>query len=43
MNGPSFAVALNAGMGSSFLNADVNAFESDQSVRAWNSSCSGSK
>ena len=42
-NSPSFAVALNRGMGSSSLNAEVNAFERLQIVRGWNSSYFGSK
>ena len=42
-NSPSLAVALNWGMGSSSLNADVNAFERLQIVRARNSSYAGSK
>jgi hypothetical protein len=42
-NSPSLAVALNCGMGSSSLNADVNGFERLQIVRGWNSSYLGSK
>ena len=42
-NSPSFAVALNCGMGSNSLKADVNAFERLQIVRARNSSYSDSK
>lgn len=41
-NSPSFAVALNCGMGSSSLNADVNALERLQIVRGRNSSYFGS-
>ena len=37
-NCPSFAVALNCGMGSSSLNAEVNAFDRLQIVRERNSS-----
>ena len=37
-NSPSLAVALNCGMGSSSLNAEVNAFERLQTVRALYSS-----
>src|SRR6266849_4507708 len=37
-NSPSMAVALNCGMGSSSLNAEVNAFERLQIVRGRNSS-----
>ena len=37
----SFAVALYCGIGSSSLNALVNAFERLHMVRAWNSSCTG--
>src|SRR5208283_4472670 len=36
-----FAVALYWGIGSSSLNALVNAFERLHMVRAWNSSCTG--
>jgi hypothetical protein len=39
-NSPSFAAALNCGIGSSSLNADVNAFERLQMVRGVNSSYS---
>jgi hypothetical protein len=42
-NSPSLAVALNFGMGSSFLNALVNAFAKLHMVRAENSGYSGSK
>jgi hypothetical protein len=42
-NSPSFAVALNCGMGSSSLNADVNAFDRLQIVRERNSSYFGAK
>jgi hypothetical protein len=42
-NSPSLAVALNCGIGSSSLNADVKAFERLQIVRAQNSSYFGSK
>jgi hypothetical protein len=42
-NSPSFAVALNCGIDSSFLNAEVNAFERLQIVRGRNSSHYGSK
>jgi hypothetical protein len=42
-NSPSLAVALNCGMGSSCLNADVNALERLQIVRGRKSSYSGSK
>src|SRR5260370_13710604 len=42
-NSPSLAVALNCGMGSSSLNAEVNAFERLQIVRGRNSSYFGSK
>ena len=42
-NPPSFAVALNCGMGSSPLNAEVNASERLQIVRERNSSYFGSK
>src|SRR6202008_3416839 len=42
-NSPSFAVALNCGMGSSSLNAEVNAFDRLQIVRGRNSSYLGSK
>src|SRR5216683_3329779 len=42
-NSPSLAVALNCGMGSSSLNADVNAFERLQIVRGRNSSYFGWK
>src|SRR5580692_7749702 len=42
-NSPSFAVALNCGMGSSSLNADVNALERLQIVRGRNWSYFGSK
>jgi selenocysteine lyase/cysteine desulfurase len=42
-NSPSFAVALNCGMGSSSLNAEVNAFERLHMVRDLNSSYFGSK
>ncbi len=42
-NSPNFAVALNCGIGSSSLNADVNAFERLQMVRGRNSSYFGSK
>jgi hypothetical protein len=37
-NFPSFAVARNCGIGSSSLNADVNAFDRLHIVRCWNSS-----
>ena len=37
-NSPSSAVALSCGMGSSYLNADVNAFERLQIVRGRNPS-----
>jgi hypothetical protein len=37
----SFAVALYWGIGSSSLNALVNAFDRLHMVRAWNSSCTG--
>jgi len=37
-NSPSFAVALNCGMGSNSLNAEVNAFDRLQIVRGRNSS-----
>jgi hypothetical protein len=40
---PSFAVALNCGTGSSFLNALVNAFDRLHIVRAANSGYCGSK
>jgi hypothetical protein len=40
---PSFAVARNCGIGSSCLNADVNAFDRLHMVRGWNSSCCGLK
>jgi hypothetical protein len=43
INAPSFAVALNWGMGSSSLNALVNAFERLHIVRGENSSYSGWK
>src|SRR5436305_8932434 len=39
----SFAVALNCGIGSNSLNADVNALDRLQSVRALNSSYCGLK
>src|SRR5579864_8493920 len=42
-NSPSFAVALNCGMGSTSLNADVNALERLQIVRDRNSSYFGLK
>src|SRR5258707_8816540 len=42
-NSPSFAVALNCGIGSSPLNAEVNAFERLQIVRGRNSSYFRSK
>ena len=42
-NSPSFAVALNWGIGSSSLNAEVKAFERLQIVRDRNSSYCGSK
>src|SRR5258708_7759394 len=42
-NSPNLAVALNCGMGSSSLNAEVNAFERLQIVRGRNSSYFGSK
>src|SRR5229473_1851262 len=42
-NSPSLAVALNCGMGSSSLNAEVNAFERLQIVRGRNSSYFGWK
>jgi hypothetical protein len=42
-NSPNFAVALNCGIGSSALNAEVNAFEELQIVRGRNSSYFGSK
>jgi hypothetical protein len=42
-NSPSFAVALKCGMGSSSLNAEVNAFDRLQIVRGLNSSYRGSK
>src|SRR5713101_8248775 len=42
-NSPSLAVALNCGMGSSSLNAEVNAFERLQIVRGRKSSYFGSK
>src|SRR6266851_1176099 len=42
-NSPSSAVALNCGIGSSSLNADVNALERLQIVRGRNSSYFGSK
>jgi hypothetical protein len=42
-NSPSLAVALNCGMGSSSLNADVKAFERLQIVRGRNSSYFDSK
>ncbi len=37
-NSPNFVVALNCGIGSSCLNAEVNAFERLQKVRDRNSS-----
>jgi len=40
-NPASFAVALYCGIGSSSLNALVNAFDRLHIVRAWNSSCTG--
>jgi hypothetical protein len=40
---PSFAVALNCGIGSSSLKADVNAFDRLHTVRALNSSIDGEK
>jgi len=43
LEAPSLAVALNCGMGSSSLNAEVNALERLQIVRGWNSSHFGSK
>jgi hypothetical protein len=42
-NSPSFAAALNWGIGSSSLKADVNAFDRLQIVRDWKSSYFGSK
>ena len=42
-NGASFAVALNCGMGSSSLNANVNAFPKLQRVLGANSSIVGLK
>src|SRR5712691_7299911 len=42
-NGASFAVALNCGIGSSSLNADVNAFPKLQRVLGANSSIVGLK
>jgi hypothetical protein len=42
-NSPSLAVALNCGMGSSSLRAEVKALERLQIVRGWNSSYLGSK
>lgn len=42
-NSPSLAVALNCGMGSSSLNAEVNACEKLQMVRGWNFSYFGSE
>jgi hypothetical protein len=42
-NLPSRAAARNCGIGSSSLNADVNAFDRLHMVRGWNSSCCGSK
>jgi hypothetical protein len=42
-NSPSFAVALNCGMGSSSLKAEVKALERLQIVRERNSSYFGSK
>jgi hypothetical protein len=42
-NSPSFAVALNWGIGSSSLKADVNAFDRLQIVLDRNSSYFGSK
>ena len=41
-NSPNLAVALNCGIGSSSLNAEVNAFERLHIVRGWNSSYVGS-
>jgi hypothetical protein len=41
-NSPSFAVVLNCGIGSSCLNAEVNALERLQIVRGRNSSYLGS-
>ena len=40
-NPASFAMALYCGIGSSSLNALVNAFERLHKVRAWNASCTG--
>jgi len=40
---PSFAVARNCGIGSSSLNAEVNAFDRLHMVRGWNSWCCGLK
>jgi cyanate permease len=42
-NPASFAVALYCGIGSSSLNALVNAFDKLHMVRGWNSSCTGLK
>src|ERR1700731_2308855 len=42
-NAPSFAVALNCGIGSSSLNADVNALDRLHMVRGRNSSYCGSE
>lgn len=42
-NSPNFAVALNCGIGSSSLNAEVNAFDRLHIVRGANSSCCGLK
>ena len=42
-NLPNFAVARNCGIGSSSLNAEVNAFDRLHIVRGWNSSCCGLK
>ena len=42
-NSPSFAVAVNCGMGSSSLNADMKAFDRLRIVLDWNSSYIGSK
>src|SRR5215472_4236854 len=42
-NSPSLAVALNWGIGSSCLKAEVKALDRVQIVRGWNSSYCGSK
>ena len=42
-NPANLAVALNCGIGSSVLKADVKALDRLQSVRGWNSSCCGEK